>query len=88
LPQHPAQRRHHDIVYPSAIVHGAALGSIWTGFPAQAVWTAVALYLVRTWAVTAAHHRHSSHHSHKTSHVEDIFRESLSLDDVGPPSPT
>jgi len=68
-----APRPHDDIVYPAtipfALVHLAALGSIWTGFPAWAVWTAVALYLVRMWAVTAAYHRYFSHRSYKTSRV-------------------
>jgi stearoyl-CoA desaturase (delta-9 desaturase) len=64
---------HDDIVYPAAIpfalVHLAAFGALWTGFPAYAVWTAVALYLIRMWAVTAAYHRYFSHRSYKTSRV-------------------
>ncbi len=64
---------HDDIVYPAAIpfalVHLAAFGALWTGFPAPAVWTAVALYLIRMWAVTAAYHRYFSHRSYKTSRV-------------------
>lgn len=62
---------HDDIVYPAAVpfalVHVAALGALWTGFPAYAVWTAVGLYLVRMWAVTAGYHRYFSHRSYKTS---------------------
>ena len=68
-----AHTPHDDIVYPAAVpfalVHLAALGSFWTGFPAYAVWMAVALYLVRMWAVTAAYHRYFSHRSYKTSRV-------------------
>jgi stearoyl-CoA desaturase (delta-9 desaturase) len=68
-----AHAPHDDIVYPAAVpfalVHLAALGSFWTGFPAYAVWTAVALYLVRMWAVTGAYHRYFSHRSYKTSRV-------------------
>ena len=64
---------HDDIVYPAAVpfalVHLAALGSFWTGFPAYAVWTAVALYFVRMWAVTAAYHRYFSHRSYKTGRL-------------------
>ena len=71
--RHGAPRPHDDIVYPStipfALVHVAALGSLWTGFPAYAVWTCVVLYLVRMWAVTAAYHRYFSHRSYKTSRV-------------------
>jgi stearoyl-CoA desaturase (delta-9 desaturase) len=70
---HAAHAPHDDIVYPAAIpfalVHLAAFGAIWTGFPAQAVWMAVILYLVRMWAVTAAYHRYFSHRSYKTSRV-------------------
>jgi stearoyl-CoA desaturase (delta-9 desaturase) len=62
---------HDDIVYPAAIpfalVHMAAFGALWTGFPAYAVWMAVALYVIRMWAVTAAYHRYFSHRSYKTS---------------------
>lgn len=68
-----AHRPHDDIVYPAAIpfalVHVAALGSLWTGFPAYAVWMAVGFYLVRMWAVTAGYHRYFSHRSFKTSRV-------------------
>jgi stearoyl-CoA desaturase (delta-9 desaturase) len=70
---HHAHAPHDDIVYPAAVpfalVHLAALGSFWTGFPAHAVWMAVALYLIRMWAVTAAYHRYFSHRSYKTSRV-------------------
>lgn len=68
-----AHAHHDDIVYPAAVpfalVHVAALGSFWTGFPAYAVWMAVALYLVRMFAVTGAYHRYFSHRSYKTSRV-------------------
>lgn len=64
---------HDDIVYPAAVpfalVHLAAFGVIWTGFPAYAVWMAVALYFVRMFAVTGAYHRYFSHRSYKTSRV-------------------
>jgi stearoyl-CoA desaturase (delta-9 desaturase) len=73
VPEHAARRPHDDIVYPAAIpfalVHLAALGALWTGFPAYAVWMAVGLYLVRMWAVTAGYHRYFSHRSYKTSRV-------------------
>jgi stearoyl-CoA desaturase (Delta-9 desaturase) len=62
---------HDDIVYPSSIpfllVHLACLGALWTGVPARALWVALALYLVRMWAITAGYHRYFSHRSYKTS---------------------
>ncbi len=61
------------MVYPAAIpialVHVAALGALWTGFPARAVAMAVALYLLRMWGVTAGCHRCFSHRSCRTSRV-------------------
>jgi stearoyl-CoA desaturase (delta-9 desaturase) len=67
------QPPHDDIVYPAAIpfalVHLAAFGVLWTGFPAYAVWMAVALYVIRMWAVTAGYHRYFSHRSYKTSRL-------------------
>lgn len=71
MAQNGAHPSHDDIVYPAAIpfalVHLAAFGSLWTGFPAYAVWTSVVLYFVRMWAVTAGYHRYFSHRSYKTS---------------------
>ena len=73
MADHHAHAPHDDIVYPAAVpfalVHVAALGAFFTGFPAYAVWMAVALYLIRMWAVTAAYHRYFSHRSYKTSRV-------------------
>ncbi|MGY8799705.1 MAG: acyl-CoA desaturase [Longimicrobiales bacterium] len=64
---------HDDIVYPAAIpfllVHLVTLGAIWTGVPAKAVGVAVALYIIRMWAITAGYHRYFSHRSYKTSRV-------------------
>ncbi len=64
---------HQDIVYPATIpfvlVHLACLGAIWTGVPAQALWVAVALYILRMWAITGGYHRYFSHRSYKTSRV-------------------
>ena len=73
MADHHAHAPHDDIVYPAAVpfalVHVAALGAFFTGFPAYAVWMAVAPYLIRMWAVTAAYHRYFSHRSYKTSRV-------------------
>jgi stearoyl-CoA desaturase (delta-9 desaturase) len=69
----PSGEPHDDIIYPSTLpfilVHLACLGAIWTGVSATAAWVAVALYLIRMWAVTAAYHRYFSHRSFKTSRV-------------------
>ena len=68
---------HQDIVYPATIpfvlVHLACLGAIWTGVPTQAIWVAVALYVVRMWAITGGYHRYFSHRSYKTSRVFQFF---------------
>jgi stearoyl-CoA desaturase (delta-9 desaturase) len=67
----PSGEPHDDIIYPSTVpfvlVHLAVFGAIWTGVSATAVWVAVALYLVRMWAITAGFHRYFSHRSYKTS---------------------
>jgi len=69
----PSGEPHDDIIYPSTIpfvlVHLACFGAIWTGVSATAAWVAVALYLIRMWAVTAGYHRYFSHRSYKTSRV-------------------
>ncbi len=76
-PEHPQAAAHHDhephndIIYPLAIpfvlVHLAVFGAIWTGVSWTAVWVAVALYVVRMWAITAGFHRYFSHRTYKTS---------------------
>lgn len=64
---------HDDIVYPSGIpfllLHIACLGAIWTGVDARAVIVAIALYVVRMFAVTGGYHRYFSHRTYKTSRV-------------------
>src|SRR5476649_664604 len=52
---------------PFIILHGACLGVIWVGWSPVAVWTAVALYFIRMFAVTGMHHRYFSHKSYSTS---------------------
>jgi stearoyl-CoA desaturase (delta-9 desaturase) len=52
---------------PFIILHGACLGVIWVGWSPVAVWTAVALYFLRMFAVTGMHHRYFSHKSYSTS---------------------
>ena len=71
--EHEHVHAHDDIVYPRTIpfigVHLAALGVLWTGFPAYAVWMCVILYVVRMFAITGGFHRYFSHRSYKTSRV-------------------
>ncbi len=73
----PSGEPHDDIIYPSTLpfvlVHLAVFGAIWTGVSATAVWVAVALYLVRMWAITAGYHRYFSHRSYKTSRAFQFF---------------
>src|ERR1700722_18436733 len=64
---------HDDIMYPSAIpfvlAHLACLAAIWTGVTWTAVALAVALYLLRIFAVGAGYHRYFSHRAFATSRV-------------------
>ena len=66
-----------DIIYPATIpflvVHLAAFAAIWTGVTLQAVLVAVALYLIRMFAVTAGFHRYFSHRAFQTSRVGQFF---------------
>ena len=50
-------------------MHLACLGVIWVGWSAVAVWTALALYLLRMFAITAFYHRYFSHRAFRTSRV-------------------
>lgn len=52
---------------PYLAMHLASLGIIWVGWSPVAVWTAVALYLVRMLAITGFYHRYFSHRSFRTS---------------------
>jgi stearoyl-CoA desaturase (delta-9 desaturase) len=54
-------------VLPFVFLHLGCLGVIWTGASRFAVWTAVALYFVRMFAVTGVHHRYFSHKTYSTS---------------------
>lgn len=54
-------------VMPFVILHLGCFGIIWTGASAFAVWSAVALYFVRMFAVTGIHHRYFSHKTYSTS---------------------
>jgi len=54
---------------PFLILHVGCLGVIWVGWSWTAVAVAVALYVVRMFAITAFYHRYFSHRTFKTSRV-------------------
>jgi stearoyl-CoA desaturase (delta-9 desaturase) len=54
-------------VVPFILVHVGCLGVIWTGASAVAVWTAIALFWLRMFAITAFYHRYFSHRAFRTS---------------------
>jgi stearoyl-CoA desaturase (Delta-9 desaturase) len=56
-------------VLPFVVLHLGCLAVIWTGASSFAVWTAVALYFIRMFAVTGVHHRYFSHKTYSTSRV-------------------
>jgi stearoyl-CoA desaturase (delta-9 desaturase) len=59
---------------PFVGMHLACLGVIWVGWSPVAVGMAVALYLVRMFAITGFYHRYFSHRSFKTSRsVQFVF---------------
>jgi stearoyl-CoA desaturase (delta-9 desaturase) len=66
-----AERKHEDIIYPSAIpfvlVHLACFAAIWSGITWQAVAIGVALYWLRIFAIGAGYHRYFSHRAYSTS---------------------
>jgi stearoyl-CoA desaturase (delta-9 desaturase) len=52
---------------PFILVHLAVFGVFWTGISWETATVAVALYVIRMWAITAGFHRYFSHRSYKTS---------------------
>ncbi|PRH82698.1 acyl-CoA desaturase [Arenimonas caeni] len=54
-------------VLPFVGLHLACLGVLWVGFSWFALWTAVALYAVRMFAITGFYHRYFSHKAFRTS---------------------
>jgi stearoyl-CoA desaturase (delta-9 desaturase) len=54
---------------PFFVIHAGCLGVLWVGVSATAVATAVALYALRMFAVTAFYHRYFSHGAFRTSRV-------------------
>jgi len=58
---------------PFIILHLGCLGVIWVGASPFAVWSAVALYFIRMFAVTGIYHRYFSHKTYSTSRVGQFF---------------
>jgi stearoyl-CoA desaturase (delta-9 desaturase) len=56
-------------IVPFVALHGMCLGVFWVGWSPVAVWVAVALYLVRMFAITGFYHRYFSHKSFKTTRL-------------------
>ncbi len=54
-------------VAPFIGLHVACIGLIWVGFSWFALWTALALYAVRMFAITGFYHRYFSHKAFRTS---------------------
>ena len=54
-------------VLPFVFLHAGCLGVLWVGWSPVALWTAVALYFIRMFAVTGIHHRYFSHKTYSTS---------------------
>lgn len=54
-------------IVPFILMHAVCFAALWTGVSWTAALTAVALYLLRMFAVTGFYHRYFSHRSFKTS---------------------
>ena len=60
-------------VLPFLGLHLACLGVIWVGFSWFALWVALALYVLRMFAITAFYHRYFSHKAFRTSRAVQFF---------------
>ncbi|MFH1600177.1 MAG: acyl-CoA desaturase [Pseudomonadota bacterium] len=60
-------------VLPFVGLHLACLGVLWVGFSWFALWTAVALYALRMFAITGFYHRYFSHKAFRTSRPVQFF---------------
>jgi stearoyl-CoA desaturase (delta-9 desaturase) len=56
-------------VVPFVALHLGCFAVIWVGWSPVAVWTAVALYFFRMFAVTGIHHRYFAHRTYSTSRM-------------------
>ena len=50
---------------PFIFLHGACLAAFWVGWSPIAIWTAVAMYVIRMFAITGFYHRYFSHRTFK-----------------------
>lgn len=69
----PARRIDWLRTVPFIGMHLACLGVVWVGWSPVAVATAIALYLVRMFAITGFYHRYFSHRSFKTSRATQFI---------------
>lgn len=71
----PVHSKHIDWLrtLPFIAMHVACLGVFWVGWSPVAVGTAVALYLLRMFAITGFYHRYFSHRSFKTSRLVQMM---------------
>src|SRR5512135_3536419 len=60
-------------ILPFVGMHAACLAVIWVGVSAFAVGVAVAMYVVRMFAITGFYHRYFSHRTFKTSRVAQFI---------------
>jgi len=62
-----------DIAYPSSIafvlIHIGCFAALWTGVTWRAVLLAIALYLVRIFAIGAGYHRYFAHRAYRTTRL-------------------
>ncbi len=66
-PTDPRNYRSHPLHWiPFVILHAGCLGVIWVGWSLTAALVAVAMYLVRMFAITAFYHRYFSHRTFRT----------------------
>ena len=57
-----------------SLIHVACIGVLWVGTSPIALWTMVALYVIRMFSITGFYHRYFSHRSFRTSRaVQFIF---------------
>ena len=67
---------------PFIAFHLACLAVIWVGWSPAAVWTAVALYFVRMFAITGVYHRYFAHKTYHTSRVMQFLLAALGASSV------
>jgi stearoyl-CoA desaturase (delta-9 desaturase) len=54
-------------ILPFLVLHVMCLGVLWVGWSTTAIYTALALYIVRMFAITGFYHRYFSHKTFKTN---------------------